>query len=49
VELKKSLRGKKFQSEEELDLALFSFFDGFNGGQWSAAFKMWKNRMGRSL
>ncbi len=39
VELKKSLRGKKFQSEEELDLALFSFFDGFNEGQRSAAFK----------
>lgn len=47
--LKRSLRGRSFHSEEELDAAVFHFFDSIPENGWREAFDMWKSRMERCI
>jgi hypothetical protein len=48
-ELKKYLRGRKFLTEEELDLAVFTFFDEVPENAWLIALKRWQDRMQRVI
>ncbi|MEE2373769.1 transposase [Klebsiella pneumoniae] len=48
-ELKKHLRGKRFQSEEEIDIAVTSYFDSIPKDSWLNTFKLWKERMVKSI
>jgi histone-lysine N-methyltransferase SETMAR len=48
-ELKKYLRGKKFQTEEDLDSAVFSFFNSIPEDKWKEVFKRWEDRMERVI
>jgi hypothetical protein len=47
--LKRNLRGRSFQSEEELDSAVFEYFDSIPESGWRGAFVMWKSRMERCI
>jgi hypothetical protein len=47
--LKKYLRGRKFLTEEELDLAVFTFFDEVPENAWLDALKRWQDRMQRVI
>ena len=41
--LKRSLRGRHFRSEEELNSAVMAYFDGIPPEKWLEVFRMWQN------
>ena len=43
--LGKNLRGRRFSSEEEIDIAVHTYFEGVPKEDWLGAFKQWKVRM----
>lgn len=47
--LKKSLRGKKFRSESEIDSAIHEFFASIPTEDWRAVFTKWQERMERCI
>jgi histone-lysine N-methyltransferase SETMAR len=47
--LKRELRGRSFASEEELDTAVFDYFNSIPESGWREAFNMWKTRMERCI
>lgn len=47
--LKKHLRGRKFVTEEELDTAVFSFFDSIPSEDWRKVYRKWQDRMSRCI
>ena len=40
--LKKHLRGQRFSSEEEIDIAIRAYFDSIPAEEWRNAFHLWK-------
>ncbi len=47
--LKKFLRGKRFQTESEIDSAVDDFFSSITTAQWRAVFEKWQERMERCI
>lgn len=47
--LKKNLRGRRFHSEEEIDMATHAFFSSIPKSDWLEAFNMWKIRLQKCI
>ncbi len=47
--LKANLRGRTFQSEEELESVVMGYFDSIPKDKWGEAFEMWRARMIRCI
>lgn len=47
--LKSKLRGRSFDSEDEIDTAVFDYFNSIPESGWREAFNMWKKRMERCI
>lgn len=47
--LKKNLRGRRFHSEEEIDVAINAFFSSIPRNEWLEAFNLWKIRLQKCI
>lgn len=47
--LKRSLRGRRFADEDEVEEAVNEYFETITKGEWLECFKMWQKRMERCI
>lgn len=47
--LKNNLRGRRFTSEEEIDVTIRDYFNSISANEWRDAFRLWKIRLQKCI